>query len=111
MIAVQHTECLLVTDDLHIRILLAQQADTAGMVGFHMVHDQIIERTSVQRIRYFFQKDIRIANVYCIDQYSLFVYDQIRIIRNAVRKRPHIFEEGLLTVVYSYIIYLICYFF
>ena len=74
------------------------------MIRLHMIYHEIIQRTSVQGIRYFFQENIRVTNIDRIDQYGFLVYDQERVIGNAVWQRPHILEEGLLTVINSYII-------
>ena len=104
MISFQHSESLIVSDNLYVRILLTQQTDTSRMIRLHMIYHEIIQRTSVQGIHYFFQENIRVTNIDRIDQYGFLVYDQVRVIGNAVWQRPHILEEGLLTVINSYII-------
>ena len=111
VIPIQHAESLLVSNNLDIRILLAQQTDTARMIRLHMIYHEIIQRTSVQGIRYFFQENIRVTNIDRIDQYGFLVYDQVRVIGNAVRQRPHILKKSFLPVVYPYIVNFICYFF
>ena len=47
VIAGQHAERLSVSDDLHVRILLAQQADASRMVRLHVTDNEIIECTPV----------------------------------------------------------------
>ena len=111
VIPIQHAESLLVSDNLDIRILLAQQTDTARMIRLHMVHDQKIQRTPVESIRYFFQENIGITHIHRIDQDRFLVHDQIGIIRYTIRQRPHILKKSFLPVVYPYIVNFICYFF
>ena len=78
-------ESLLVSNNLDIRILLAQQTDTARMIRLHMIHDQKIQRTPVESIRYFFQENIGITHIHRIDQDRFLVHDQIGIIRYTIR--------------------------
>ena len=111
MIAFQHAESLLVPDDPDIRILLAQQTDAARMVRFHMVYNQKIQWTPIESICYFFQENIGITHIHRIDQDRFLVHDQIGIIRYTIRQRPHILKKSFLTVVYTYIVNFICYFF
>ena len=41
--ALYHAESLLVSNNLDIRILLAQQTDTARMIRLRVIHDDILD--------------------------------------------------------------------
>ena len=76
-IGFQHPESFTVTDDFHIRVTLHQVFDLARMIEFHMVDDQVIERTPVERLGH----PVRIRTVAAaldgIHQGALLVLDQV----------------------------------
>ena len=107
----QHAERLAIPDNLHARILLTQQTDATRMIRLHVIDNQVIQRTAVQRVRYFLQEDVRVTYIHRINQDGLLVDNQVRVVRNPIRQRPHILEQCLLAIVHAHVINLIRYLF
>ena len=98
-IGFQHPESFTVTDDFHIRVTLHQVFDLARMIEFHMVDDQVIERTPVERLGH----PVRIRTVAAaldgIHQRALFVPNQVRIVGHSVGQWPDIFKKLFAAIV------------
>ena len=95
MISFQHSESLIVSDNLY-------RPDIADATNGYYPHDPApydLPRDNPKNVRprhpLLFQENIRVTNIDRIDQYGFLVYDQVRVIGNAVWQRPHILEEGL----------------
>ena len=69
------------------RLRMAQQqlGKRAAVIRLHVLHDEIIQRTSVQAVRHVFKKDLADRGVDRVKQDGFFVQQQIGIVGNAVR--------------------------
>ena len=65
--------------------VLFYQSDRSGMVRFHVIYNQIIDRFITDNATNFLQINLKIAYVYCIHQSDHLVVNQIRVIRHTVR--------------------------
>ena len=68
--------------------VLFYQSDRSGMVRFHVIYNQIVDRTVAYDISDFSKIYFEIANIHCIDQCHHFIINQIRVIRNSIGQRP-----------------------
>ena len=92
-IVLDHLTDLGVANYLRLRISLGDLFERGGMIGFHMVDDDEVERFSVKGVGDVFLElfhDSLIGRVY---QDVLFVPDHIGVIRNAVGYRIKVLEK------------------
>jgi len=75
--AFNHAECLLITNNNDIRIMLLYQTNRAGMIRFHMIDYKIVYRLITYYSLYFFKKNFKIANVHGINKCNHIVINQI----------------------------------
>ncbi len=69
------------------------------MVGLHMVDDDIVQLVALQHMLDIFKEQIVDRTIHSIQQNSLLVQQNIRIIRNTPGDRIHVFEKGKATIV------------
>ena len=81
----QHRRRLLRSDDGDVRIQFDQPRERRGMVGLHVLHDDVVELPAVQRKGKIFKKQLAHGIVHRVEQNVLFVFQKIGIIRNAAR--------------------------
>ena len=105
-----HLKCLFVAEDLHLRIELAEDADRSGMVGLHVVDDEVVDGTPLRHDR---DEPLHIGGELVgldrVDDRALFVVDEIGVVSHASGKFPKPLEEVGLAVVAAYPIYRIRY--
>ena len=85
IVTFDHTEGLLITDNDNIGIMLFNEADRTGMVGLHVVNDEILDRTFANNTFYFTKIYFEITSIYRINQSHCFVVYQVRVIRHSIR--------------------------
>ena len=90
---VNHLQCLRIADDLDLGMAQYQFLHRAAVVGLHMIDNQIIERSSIQRVLEVFKENITDAAIHRVQQHGLFIQQQIRVVRNTARDRVNIFKQ------------------
>ena len=82
---IQKFEGVSISNNRKFRIGFQQRGQSAGMIGFGMINDKVIQGLFVKNIPDLRNKGIRIGQFNRIDQNGLFIIDQICIICNALR--------------------------
>ena len=89
----QHLRHLLIGDDGRGRVLFEHARKRGGMIGLHVMHDDIVERPAAQRIGKIFKKEVGYGEIHRIEQHRLFVRQQIGIVRYPARHGIGALEE------------------
>ena len=84
----KQVERLLVSHYLHVGIILPHQGKRAAMVGFHVVCNDIVDGTVADNFADILDKLREEVGFHRVDEAHFFVYDEVRVVRNAVGKRP-----------------------
>ena len=95
----QHGLDFRVADDLRLGIAGHQQLERGGVVGLHVVDDQIVERTSAQRIGDVFQKYAVHGLVHRVKQHGFLIQQQIGVVGHALGHAVHALKAGKPAVV------------
>ena len=77
------------------------------VVGLGVMHDEIIELSSVERVRNIFRKLSANRNVRSIQKSGFFVFYYIGIISHSLGYRKQIFKQRFCLVARAYIIYVV----
>ena len=80
-----HRDDLRVTDNLHLRVARDELLQRGGMVGLHMVHDDVIERAAAERMLDVLEEHAAHGLVDRIEQDGLFIQQKIGVVGNALR--------------------------
>ena len=83
----QHGEGLGVAHQGHLRVLLRQQADAAGVVGLQMLDDQVVGRPAPQLRLQLLQPLLRRPAVHGVHDGHLLVEDDVGVVGDAVGNR------------------------
>ena len=94
-----HPDRFLIAYDRRRRELFQQPPKRRGMVRFHMLHDDVIERAPVERVRKVFKEPIAYGVVHRVEKHRLFVAHKVRVIGHAARHGVHAFKKGKPSVV------------
>ncbi len=76
-----------------IGIPLQNARKARAVIGFDVMHDQIIEFFSAERAFEIMQKFFRYGGVYRVEQHGFFVFQQIRIIGHPARHGKRALEQ------------------
>ncbi len=106
IVPLEHLYRMFVSHNLNIGVAVDQQPDRSGVVRFHMIDDQVINRFVTQHCCHFLKKKIGIADIHRIDQCPFLVVDDISVIGDPMRQRPEIFEEMFRAVVHPHVIHI-----
>ena len=109
--ALYHGEGLLVAYYLYLGIVLLYQCYGTAMVGFHVVYHKVVDRTFAYHFTYVLKILGEEIHLYRINETNLIVYDKIRIIAHSIGQWPKSLKQVLVTVVDTYIIGLVAYFY
>ena len=90
----QHSLDLRIADDLRLGIARDQQLQRGGVVGFHVVDDQIIERPPAQRIGDVLQENAVNSLVHRVKEHGLLVQQQIGVVGHALGHAVHALKAG-----------------
>ena len=86
-------EGLRLADNLGVRIFFQESQSRAGMVRFHMLEDEVVQFTAFEQVFDVFQEFVTARFIHGIDDTSLFVIDEIGIVRNAFGNRENPFKQ------------------
>ena len=102
--ALKQVKRLLIAYHLHIGIILAHQCERTAMVGFHVVCYDIVDGSVANHFADILDKLRKEVGFHRVDEAYFFVNNEVRVVRNAVGKRPQAFEFFFLSVVHTYVI-------
>ena len=103
VITFDHGERLGVAHQHHVGEVLAQQADGAGMVGLHVVDDEIVEGLPGEDGAYLGDELVAGGRVDGVDQGGLAVCYQIGVVGHAEGQGEHVLELVFLAVVHAHV--------
>ena len=87
-----HGKRLRRSDDLRVWISFHEHGDVCGVIGLHVLHDEIIGLSAAQNALQIFQPFAREMRVHRIHHGDFFVFDDVGIITHAVRHFVLTFE-------------------
>ena len=96
--SLQHGHGLGVADDLHAGPAQQHGLDHGGMVGFHMVDDQVIQTAAVQRSSHVLQELGAHRNVGGVHQRGFLVQNDVGVVGNTAGNGEQVLELGQATV-------------
>ena len=98
-----HGEGLGVADDAHVGVEAPQRLDRRGVVGLHVVDDQIVDGAVADFAADVLEKAVAEVRLDRVDQRDLLADDQVGVVGDARRQRPQRFEAGGRAVVDAYV--------
>ena len=105
--ALYHLERLRVAHEADVGIVAADESQRARVVGLHVVDDEVVHGAVADHAADFLDVFAEEGHVHRINEgHALRVFDEIGIVRNALRQKPQALEAVLHAVVHSYIVYL-----
>ena len=90
----EHGVRLFVAHDAHAGIAQQQLPDAGAVIRLHVIHDEIVERASIEPGGKALKKVLAHGTVDRIEQYGLLIQQQIGIIGNAVLQRKHVLKQS-----------------
>ena len=78
--ALHHSECLLISDDTNLGIILLNQCNTSTVVGFHVIHHEIVDGTVAQHLADILKILREEVNLHSIYQTHLLIINEVRVI-------------------------------
>ena len=88
-----HRARLGVADDGQLGVAQDELADGRGVVGLHVLHDEIVELPAGEHMVDVFKEQAADGLVHGVDQDGLLVQQQIGVIAHAVRERIGVFKQ------------------
>ena len=88
-----HRARLGVADDGYFRMAQDKLADGRGVVGLHVLHDEIVELPAGEHMVDVFKEQAADGLVHGVDQDGLLVQQQIGVVAHAVRERVGVFKQ------------------
>ena len=82
-----------VADDSHLRVAQDKFTDGRGMVGFHVLYDEVIQLPAGEYMLNVFKVQTADRFIHGVDQDGFFVKQQIRIVTHAVREWVGVFKQ------------------
>ena len=74
------------------------------LVRLHVIDHQIVQLAAAKQLGHALEEEVGIADIDRIDEHSLVVDDQIRVVGHAPGERPQVFKQCFLAIVYAYVI-------
>ena len=99
--SLHHAESLFIANDLHVGIILAQQGNRTAVVGLHVVHHEVIDRSLTDDFTDIFEVLREKIDLNGVDEARFLVVDQVGIVAHAVGQRPQPFEQRFVAVVHT----------
>ena len=90
----EHAVRLIVAHHAHAGIAQQQLPDAGAVIRLHVIHDEIVERASIEPGGKALKKVLAHGTVDRIEQYGLLIQQQIGIIGNAVLQRKHVLKQS-----------------
>ena len=109
VVAFDHVERFVVPHQGDMRKIAPQQPYGAGMVGFHVVDDEVIDGARARYASDFVNEQVAEAAVHRVDNGYFLVLNQVGVVGYAVRQRQHVFKFVFLPVVHADIENGVCY--
>ena len=88
-----HRARLGVADDSHLRVAQDKFTDGRGMVGFHVLYDEVIQLPAREHMVDVFKEQAADRLIHSVDQDGLLVQQQIGVVAHAVRERVGVFKQ------------------
>ena len=101
VVAADHLDRLGVADDLQFGVAQAERGDRRGVVGLHVVYDEIVDPAVADRLADVFVEAASERLLDGVDQGDLLADDQIGVVRYPAGKRPESLEAGRGAIVYA----------
>ena len=97
--SLEHEAGRFVTDNLDVGIPLAHKFDRRGVIGFHVMDDEIVERFAAQCFLDFFLEIVDLRDFDTVQKCGLFAANDVGIVAYTIRKRPLPFKTLRLAVI------------
>ena len=93
-IVADHVADLRVADDFRLGVAAHGLLERLGVVGLHVVHDDVVQRAAAEDMGEVFKKLTGDGLVHRVEQDGLFVEQDIGIVRHAARDGVHALKQG-----------------
>ena len=90
----EHFDRLRRSDDLRLGMCLCERQKRTAVIRLHVIDDDVIKRTTLQKIRNVIHENVPACIVDPIQNAGLFIVDQVAIIGNPLRERYQIIKAG-----------------
>jgi len=90
---------LLVADDLGLGIAQYQILDGGGVVGLHVMDEQVVQLAPAQSMGHVFKKCAGYGLIHCVEKNGLFVQQKIGVVGNAFGNAVNALKTGKTPVV------------
>ena len=93
-VVADHVADLRVADDLRLRVAAHGLLERLGVVGLHMVHDDVVQRTAAENKGEVFKKLTGDGLIHRVEQDGLLVEQDIGVVRHAARDGVHALKQS-----------------
>ena len=103
-----HLEGFCIAHDRRLRVLLECLSDKCAVIRLHVVHDEIVKCTAIERRRHVLEELPRYSRIRGIEERGLLVPDHIGVIGHAAIQRENVLKQMQATILDTYINDIIC---
>ena len=103
-----HLEGFCIAHDRRLRVLLECLSDECAVIRLHVVHDEVVECTAIERRRHVLEELPRYGRIRGIEECGLLVPDHVSVIGHTAIQRENVFKQMQATILDTYINDIIC---